>query len=144
MPALRRKSPSDAPVSMLGMTAAPGHIAAVMLSIGSSTSGTSGDGGDGTGGDVIATCTPVSLTTRLIVATTLSGDSSGSRRQLMFAPAVWGRALLAWPPSSRVATHVVRRTELSHAEPSESRRIAVVSPDSPTMRIRAAIVSGDR
>ena len=35
------------PTSMLGTTAAPGHIAAVMLSIGSSTSGTRGDGGDG-------------------------------------------------------------------------------------------------
>ena len=40
---------------MLGTTAAPGHIEAVMLSTGSSTSGTRGDAGEGTGSDVTVT-----------------------------------------------------------------------------------------
>ncbi len=127
---------------MLGMTAAPGHMDAVMLSTGSSTSATRGEGGDGTAGDVTVTCTAVSFTTRRIVSTTASGCSSGSSRQLTLAAAVCGSALLAWPPSRRVATQVVRSTALYQAEPAASRRMAAVSPLSPTIRIRAAMVSG--
>ena len=65
-------------------------------------------------------------------------------RQLTLAAATWGSALFACPPSSRVATQVVRRTALNQAEPAASRRMAVVSPVSPIMRIRAAMVSGRR
>ncbi len=127
---------------MLGTTAAPGHIEAVMLSIGSSTSGTSGDDGDGTAAEVTVICTAVSATSRRIVSMTVSGDSSGSMRQFTLAAAVCGSALAAWPPSSCVATQVVRSTALNQADPAESRRMAVVSPVSPTIRIRGAIVSG--
>src|SRR6266545_3550728 len=100
---------------MLGTTAAPGHIAAVMLSTGSSTSGTSGDGGDGFGSENTLTCTAVSATSRRMVSTTSSGRSSGSIRQFTFAAANCGSALYAWPPSSRVGTQVVRSTALNHA-----------------------------
>ena len=63
-----------------------------------------------------------------MVSTTSSGRSSGSIRQFTLAAAVCGSALLAWPPSSRVATQVVRSTELNQGEPADSRRIAAVSP----------------
>ena len=42
------------------------------------------------------------------VACTDSGDTPGRMRQFTFARAICGSALLAWPPSSSVATHVVR------------------------------------
>ena len=62
MPAFRKYRPSVAPVSMLGTTAAPGHMAAVMLSTGSSTSGTSGDAGDGTGSALTLTSAATAAT----------------------------------------------------------------------------------
>ncbi len=43
-------------------------------------------------------------------ASTSSGVSSGRMRQLIRAPAVWGSAFSACPPSRPVATQVVRIT----------------------------------
>ena len=45
---------------------------------------------------------------RTSVLCTSSTDSSGRMRQLMMAPAFWGSAFVACPPSSIVATQVVR------------------------------------
>jgi hypothetical protein len=47
MPALRKYSPSVAPVLIVGMTGTPGHMDSVTCSIAPSISGVSGDGGDG-------------------------------------------------------------------------------------------------
>jgi hypothetical protein len=48
---------------------------------------------------------------RASVSRTEASVSLGSTRQLTMARAIWGSAL-AWPPSSRVATHVVRMRAL--------------------------------
>ena len=108
MPALRSQRLSVAPVLMLGMTSAPGHISVVIRSTRLMRSGLSGDGGLAMNSPVAVTVILSLASTRTSVACTSSGFSPGRTRQLTVARAVCGSALLAWPPSSRVATQVVR------------------------------------
>ena len=61
---------------------------------------------------LMSTCTAVSPTTRSSAARVSSAVSDGRMRQFTFASASCGRAFVAWPPESIVATHVVRRIEL--------------------------------
>src|SRR5947207_11913842 len=75
-------------------------------------SGRSGEAGLGTAVSAAARCTDVSLATRTIVRSIDAGSSPGRRRQLTVALAVCGSALSACPPSSFVATHVVRISAL--------------------------------
>src|SRR5438046_112035 len=71
------------------------------------------------------------------MATTRSTESSGNRRQLMLAAANWGKALLACPPSSCVATQLVRIIAFSGGDAAPIRRMASRSP-SATRIISAA------
>ena len=120
MPACRKGWLSVAPVPIKGMTGTPGHISVVTFSIFDMTSGLRGDdwrcgGGAARFGLFAPTIvTPIfgSASTRSSAACVSAGVSCGSIRQLTLARAVCGSALLAWPPSSRVATQVVRITAL--------------------------------
>src|SRR4051812_36809111 len=104
MPALRRYSPSVAPVAITGTTTTPGHIASVIDSIGRISSGNSGEGALGFASSMNDTATLGSATTSASFSLTAAGDSPGRIRQFTVAVAVCGSALLAWPPSTRVAT----------------------------------------
>ena len=86
------------------------------------SSARSGDGSLATGAKVIDTPIP-SPTTRFIAASTSAGGSLGSMRQFTVARALCGSALSAWPPSRRVATHVVRKSALNDGS-RDSRVIA--------------------
>src|SRR5689334_9161977 len=108
MPTLRRYRLSVAPVDMVGMTGSPGHMATVTRSTVPMNSVVNGEGGLGLGGATIATAIWSSASTRTRVCSTSSIESLGSTRQFTVALAVWGSALLAWPPLIRVATQVVR------------------------------------
>src|SRR5438876_4187723 len=112
MPAVRRNRESVAPVDIEGITGTPGHIAAVTDSTARITSGVSGDAGLGKNRFIGVTVILSLASAPMSVRRTSSSDSPGSTRQLTTALAVWGSALLAWPPSSRVATHVVRSRAL--------------------------------
>ena len=112
MPALRRYVPSVAPVSITGTMGTPGHIVAVAASIAAITSGLKGDAGLGLAWPTAVTLTPESATTRSSVRRTASGASPGRIRQFTTALARCGSAFSACPPSSIVATHVVRIMEL--------------------------------
>src|SRR5438128_12557625 len=103
IPAVLRNLESVAPVDIVGTTGTPGHISAVTFSTAPRISGVSGDAGLGKK-RLIGVTVMVSLASTLtIVAWISSGDSPGSTRQLTTARAVCGSALLAWPPSRRVA-----------------------------------------
>src|SRR5882757_236233 len=102
-----RKMPSVAPVDMVGTSGTPGKYFATNLSAGPTIFGSSG-GGMATGriGGTGVTLTPGSPMTFTSVAWTASTVSPGNIRQFTFALARCGSALLAWPPSNRVATQV--------------------------------------
>src|SRR3954452_24383426 len=93
---------------MSGITGVPGQNSFVTSAIGFITAGVSGDGALGFGLSIHVISMPGSLRTFAIVSPTASADSPGSTRQLTVALAICGNALSAWPPSSRVATQVVR------------------------------------
>src|SRR5512143_3082190 len=76
------------------------------------TSGRSGEAGLGRAVSIGVTCTVVSLITRTSARSTAAGSAPGSMRQFTVARAVCGSALGAWPPSSIVATQVVRMSAL--------------------------------
>src|SRR5678816_4681970 len=108
MPAARRYAPSVAPITIIGSVATLGQIVVVVVLTAAIRSSRIGDGGAPCGVPSITIETAVSLTIRLSVDVTYSEVSSGCTRQFTFAPASCGRAFLACPPSSCVATHDVR------------------------------------
>src|ERR1700730_639705 len=112
LPAFRRYSPSVAPVPIVGTTMTPGHIALVIDSSGCITCGWSGDGWLGLASSTNDTVTFGSATRSASFCLIEAGASPGRMRQFTFADASCGRALVAWPPESIVATHVVRISAL--------------------------------
>ena len=87
----------------------PGHISSATFSIGLRIRGVNGVGaaiGPRTSGIVTATAGSSAILTSC--ARIASRDTPGKMRQLIFAVARWGRALVACPADSMVATHVVR------------------------------------
>src|SRR5690242_783450 len=109
MPIASRKIPSLAPVDMDGTKGTPGKYffstaSAGPITLGSSVGGLASGRIGGTGVMVILE-SPMTLAKAARVPSTVS---PGKMRQLILAPARWGSALLAWPPSNRVATQVVR------------------------------------
>src|ERR1700689_4533842 len=109
MPIASRKIPSVVPVDMVGTTGTPGKYLADSFSAGPVILGSSGGGtASGRPGGNIVTVTPASPITVSRVALVPSTVSPGKIRQLTFAAARCGSALVAWPPSSKVATQVVR------------------------------------
>src|SRR5262252_831689 len=112
MPATRRLRPSVAPITILGTTGTPGHIFEVTRVAASRTSGRRDEDGPRENSPIDLTETCSSATTFLRADSTYSGESSGRTRQFTVAAASCGKAFSAWPPSSMVATHVVRRVEL--------------------------------
>src|ERR1035438_9962286 len=111
MPALRKYRPSVAPITMVGMARTPGHMLSVMREAARKRSGRIGDDGPASISRPTVIDTWSSATTFFKVARTSSGFISGKMRQFTIAPAVCGRAFRAWPPSSIVATQVVRQGE---------------------------------
>ena len=104
-------------------------------------------GGGGGVGEISpdrVTFTPGSAITRSSSARTSVAETPGKMRQLMFAPARCGKALGACPPSSRVATQVVRSMECqlgsrdtmasAAALVGSLARVAIASPRSPPIR----------
>src|SRR5688572_21642022 len=101
---------------MNGTTGTP-NMSRVISSIGPMTSGSRAvTGGAGSLAEILAIVIAVSVTTRASVACTDSTVWPGTTRQLTVAVAAWGSALLAWPPASRVAVQVVRRTAFIRGE----------------------------
>ena len=75
----------------------------------------------------------------MVAALTSAMSWSGSTRQFTFAFASWGSAFGACPPSSWVATHVVRMVAL-YTECADNRRAAAVSLGSRAIaRMSAAV-----
>src|SRR5262245_12340770 len=103
--------PSVAPVSSVGTTGRPGKCVAARRSTTEYQEDVAGDGGLLTGA-VITLSLILSPARRRRTVSTSSPESPGRMRQLITARAVCGSALLAWPASTRVATHVVRRRAL--------------------------------
>src|SRR2546430_17299758 len=103
MPALRRYSPSVAPVSITGTT---GMFQSrfVTRSLGSVMAGVSGDGGLGIAAVTTLTLTAVSATTLLNVFCTSSHGAPASIRQLTDPDPVSGNAFPAYPPNHPVPT----------------------------------------
>ena len=114
--------------------ATPGQIVVVVVLTAAIRSSRIGDGGAPCGVPSITIETAVSLTIRLSVDVTYSEVSSGCTRQFTFAPASCGRAFLACPPSSCVATHVVRSVAFHAVVAAATRLIAAVSPFETFMR----------
>src|SRR6266849_7779722 len=112
MPALMVKRPSVAPARRVGTTGTPGHIWALTASIGPRISRESGGGDESVGSCVGAILILSFARTRASVLCTSTTDSPGKMRQFTVARARWGRALVACPASSMVATQVVRKVEL--------------------------------
>src|SRR5690348_9536269 len=98
MPAVRRNRESVAPVDIVGTTGRPGHIVADTVSTARITSGVSADAGLGKNRFVGVTVILSLASAPMSVRRTSSSDSPGSTRQLTIALAVWGNALVAWPP----------------------------------------------
>ena len=97
---------------VIGTTGTPGKYWAESFSIGPTMAGSSGGVlASGRSGGTGVTVTPASATTFCSCACTSAIGWPGKMRQLMLAPARCGSALLAWPPSSSVATQVVRSIE---------------------------------
>jgi hypothetical protein len=107
-----QKRPSDPNGSIVGTTGSPGQRVAAILDTLSSIAGSTRESDPEIRFVLGVTMTLSSAMTVRIVRITASGASSGSILQLMVAFAVWGKALPACPPSSRVAVHVVRITAL--------------------------------
>ena len=108
MPALRRNRPSVAPADIVGTAGMPGQNFGVSFSIAASSSGFIADGSLGV---LVSARVTVSLGSANAVSSAFPTSSllwPGTIRQLTMARASWGSALSAWPPSSRVATQVVR------------------------------------
>src|SRR5215472_11231997 len=114
-------TPSDAPVDMVGITGNPGHIWATTFSSGWNTSGRSGGGGYDCVDNACSVTPPMAPTyiTEILGSDRIStnfrrmssDECPGAMRQFTLAFAICGRALLACPASSRVATQVVRSFE---------------------------------
>src|ERR1700733_11370216 len=105
MPTALVNSPSVAPACSTGSTGTPGQNAAVNFWIGPIISGVSGGGeavGPRVSGEEIFTAG--SATNSSSLARTVSVLTPGKIRQLIFARARCGSALVAWPASSMVAT----------------------------------------
>ena len=100
-----------APVLITGTTMTPGNISFVSPSTAVMTSGRSAAGWLGCASPTSETVIFGSASVSTIVCLTESTLTPGRMRQLTLAVASCGRALLAWPPSSRVATQVVRIIE---------------------------------
>src|SRR5215469_687386 len=109
MPIASRKIPSVAPVDIDGIKGTPGKYFATRFSAGPIILGSSGGGKaiGRTGGtaETLTQGSSIAATRAAFVSCTVS---PGKIRQLTLAEARCGNALLAWPPSSRVATQVVR------------------------------------
>src|SRR5512143_2243629 len=112
----------------MGTVAAPGHTVLVTADTAFIKSSRNGDDGPGCGAPSIFTATAVSATTRWSVDVTYSAGSSGSTRQFTLAAASCGSAFFACPPSSSVATHVVRNVAFHAVDAAATRAIAAVSP----------------
>src|ERR1051325_3565108 len=97
---------------MTGTTTTPGQSALVTDSIGPMTAGLSGDASLGFASATNGTAIFGSANTDSSFVLIVAGDSPGRMRQLTFAAASCGSALVAWPPSSIVATQVVRISAL--------------------------------
>src|ERR1043166_3000519 len=139
MPAFRRNNPSVAPVSMIGTIGTGPQIALTDASMAANTSGLSGDAGLGTAVSIGVRCTDESLIARVSARSTAAGSSPGSIRQLTVAFAVWGSALGACPPSSIVATHVVRTRALYRGVWLRRESVAASAVPLATLRMSAAI-----
>src|SRR6266853_1362229 len=126
MPALMVKRPSVAAASKVGTTGTPGHICALTDSTGPTISRVSGGAGESVGSCVGVILILSFAMTRARVFCTSATGSPGRMRQFTVARARWGRALVAWPASSIVATQVVRKVELLSAV-ADSRAIASAS-----------------
>src|SRR5580765_3628459 len=96
---------------MTGTTTTPGNIALVIDSTAAITSGLSADGLLGVASPINDTATFGSAAISTSFALIDSAATPGRMRQLTLAVASCGRALLACPPASRVATQVVRIIE---------------------------------
>src|SRR5437773_10066027 len=117
------KRPSVAPASSAGTTGTPGHICELTASTGPTISRVSGGGGEGVGSCVGVILILSFARTRARVFCTSATGSPGRMRQFTVARARCGRALVACPASSIVATQVVRKVELLSAV-ADSRAIA--------------------
>src|SRR3954452_16880519 len=100
--------PSVAPVLITGKTIAPGYICLVRDSTTDIRSGRSGEDLLGCASFTKATEIFGSASTSVSLAFTAVGATPGRIRQFTLALAICGSALVACPPSSFVATHVVR------------------------------------
>src|SRR6478735_1825760 len=109
MPTASRKMPSVAPVDIDGTIGTPGKYCATSFSAGPITLGSSGGalatGRIGGTGVIVTLGSPIAATSAAWVSSTVR---PGNMRQLTLAAARCGSALLACPPSSNVATQVVR------------------------------------
>src|SRR5229473_7293974 len=112
MPELIVKRPSVAATSNVGTTGTPGHICELTASTGPTISRVSGGGGESVGSCVGVILILSFARTRARVFCTSATGSPGRMRQFTVARARWGRALVACPASSMVATQVVRKVEL--------------------------------
>ena len=113
-PVAPKTAPSVAPADMAGTTGVPGQYSVVSLSTGPNTFGFRVCGPLGTSLRMAASVTlisgsPASSTS---FCRTCSGVVPGKMRQLTLAVARCGSALVAWPPDSMVAIHVVCRMPL--------------------------------
>src|SRR5690349_13197192 len=124
---------------MIGTTGKAPQIALTDASTALNTSGRRGDAGLGTAVSIGARCTDVSLMTRVSVFSTAEASSPGSIRQLTVALAVCGSAFGAWPPSSIVATHVVRMSALYSGVRLNRAIVAASAAPAATLRMSAAI-----
>src|SRR5262245_24075053 len=97
---------------MTGTTTTPGNICLVSDSTAFITSGRSGDGWLGLASPTNDTVIFGLASTSTSLSLTDAGDTPGRRRQFTLAPAICGSALFACPPCRRVATQVVRISEL--------------------------------
>src|SRR5215468_2102600 len=116
-------------MTIFGTTVTPGHILEVMRVAASRTSGRRGEDGPRPGSPNFLTVTCSSATIFFSVDSTYSGESSGRTRQFTVAAASCGSAFKAWPPSSMVATQVVRKVEFHAGEAAATRSIAGCEPE---------------
>ena len=128
MPAARNDRPSVAPITMIGTVCTPGHIACVTSVTARRTSARNGDAGLCTASPSCVMATSVSAITLRSDSRTYATPSSGNTRQFTVAAASCGSAFIAWPPSSIVATHVVRSVAFHPVDPLATRCIAAREP----------------
>ena len=133
MPAAFRNWPSVAPGCRIGSTGTPGQNCAASFSMGARISRVSGGGGElGPRVSSVVTLTAGSATSSSSFARTVSCVTPGKMRQLMFARARCGRALVACPASSMVATQVVRKVAFQPGSFADTSPIACASAGSRT------------